>query len=540
MKIFILFCIIFSITTASYSSINLFNPPVTLGTPNGLDLAGQVLSLDIATPSSAGALSAIDKSKVDDMNLGNQIEFLNTDVRFFGELGVPSSTGNGWIDTATGSTLISIVNQDVFGTFQDVVKHDDNVTNGSTTSQITLTAQNWSDINAFGASYSGISRLDTVNGANGFFSGLQDDVPDKRYGITFSNSGGKLRLNAADGADPFDVIMDGTSGNPTVNFDVWFRWEVVVPAGLGLADVYVNGKLLSEQLLFVTNSGGAGTSVRISSGSTGGTARVTYHANFGSTIYQDSSTKTLLNSDFVGFNRLDISIPPGKRDYTIQLDAGIAGMEIGEEIKVTAQNINGVVSFVDLSATGNFLLNGLNSFSRNILKPTSITAVNIVDGKNSYFIPFESFRENIFDEFLFQDNLTNKLLIGTDTLDGSGSRLQVEGGLSVDTGNIINADFIKLGSDAPIIKMKKLTGTTGATEGANVTVAHGLTLSKIIGFDVLVTADNGNLIPMSFVSVVEFEFDAFITSTNVSVNLSATNSANLLSNAFTVLLTYEE
>jgi len=108
------------------------------------------------------------------------------------------------------------------------------------------------------------------------------------------------------------------------------------------------------------------------------------------------------------------------------------------------------------------------------------------------------------------------------------------------TGTVTNDDFTQLGSGSPKIKFKKLTGTTDATEGSAINIAHGLTLSKIIGFDVLVTADNGNRIPMSFVSVAEFQFDAFLTSTNVRLVLSFANSGQLLSSAVTVLLTYEE
>lgn len=108
-----------------------------------------------------------------------------------------------------------------------------------------------------------------------------------------------------------------------------------------------------------------------------------------------------------------------------------------------------------------------------------------------------------------------------------------------ENGNVELVNFTKLGSGSPNIKFKKLTGTTGATEGSTINIAHGLTAAKIIGFDVLVNANN-NLIPMAFVDVAEFEFNAFIDPTNVKVNLSSTNSANLLSNTVTVLLTYEE
>ena len=97
-----------------------------------------------------------------------------------------------------------------------------------------------------------------------------------------------------------------------------------------------------------------------------------------------------------------------------------------------------------------------------------------------------------------------------------------------------------VGSDVPNIRTKKLTGTAGATEGSNTTIAHGLTLGKIIGLNVLVTASNGNKIPPGLVSTAEFEYDAFIDSTNVVIVLSSTNSGNMVNGAIVVLLVYEE
>ena len=96
-----------------------------------------------------------------------------------------------------------------------------------------------------------------------------------------------------------------------------------------------------------------------------------------------------------------------------------------------------------------------------------------------------------------------------------------------------------MGTWAGSILRKKLTGTTGATEGDTTTIAHGLALSQIVGLNVLVTASNGNLIPPSFVRVFEFQYDVFIDPTVVRVILSIANSGSILNSAITVLLTYE-
>ena len=99
---------------------------------------------------------------------------------------------------------------------------------------------------------------------------------------------------------------------------------------------------------------------------------------------------------------------------------------------------------------------------------------------------------------------------------------------------------VEIVAPLPNVKIKKLTGTTGATEGDTTDIAHGLTLSKIIGLNVLVTATNGNLIPPSFVRVFEFQYDVFIDPTNIKVILSIANSGSILNSAITVLLTHEE
>lgn len=92
---------------------------------------------------------------------------------------------------------------------------------------------------------------------------------------------------------------------------------------------------------------------------------------------------------------------------------------------------------------------------------------------------------------------------------------------------------------AGVVQTKKLTGTTGASEGDLTAIAHGLDSSKIIGCMVLVTADNGNKICAGLTAIVECNFGVFLGSTNVSIKLSPTNSGELLGNLIEVLLFYE-
>ena len=105
----------------------------------------------------------------------------------------------------------------------------------------------------------------------------------------------------------------------------------------------------------------------------------------------------------------------------------------------------------------------------------------------------------------------------------------------------VNA-YTKIGSGAPAIKMKKLTGTTPAVEGNSVSIAHGLTGSKILAVDVLVgySSNVNNGMPPGYIRATGYEYYSYHTSSGVVVFLSATNSERILSDTIRILITYEE
>lgn len=311
--------------------------------------------------------------------------FAATNARFFGELGLPAVQG--WIDTPTGSATIDLVTENVLGTVKQVVRHNDDVADGSTTSRIDLTAQNWTDINAFGASYSGTSRLDTTNGADGFFSGLQANAAEnplasgnRRYGIQFNNNGPFLRVTEPGGTT---VTFDGGGGNPAIGFDEWISWECVVPAGLGAAQFYVNGILTTFAPTFLTNTGGLGTRVLVGSGSSSGIDRVTFHDNFGVTVYEESATKTLAAATMTA-DTAQVFIPEGKRDYTIILPDGNP-RPIGTKLEILASNLFGNITLTNqVPATPEILYNGLRTLVIPVNVKEFIRGLNTVNNGNVY------------------------------------------------------------------------------------------------------------------------------------------------------------
>ncbi len=98
--------------------------------------------------------------------------------------------------------------------------------------------------------------------------------------------------------------------------------------------------------------------------------------------------------------------------------------------------------------------------------------------------------------------------------------------------------YTQLGSDAPKIKIKKLTGTTGATVGSVVSVAHGLTLSKIISLMGIVQTGT-YAIPPDKTLDANYLYDIWADGTNVNLRLGGTASA-AVSKPFTITVIYEE
>jgi hypothetical protein len=99
--------------------------------------------------------------------------------------------------------------------------------------------------------------------------------------------------------------------------------------------------------------------------------------------------------------------------------------------------------------------------------------------------------------------------------------------------------FTKLGSNAPGVKMIKLTGTSPATQGGSILINHGLVINKILSVQVFVEKSATVLVPPSNDSVGD-EYSFQVTSTAISITNKSANSINLISKPVRILVTYEE
>ena len=100
--------------------------------------------------------------------------------------------------------------------------------------------------------------------------------------------------------------------------------------------------------------------------------------------------------------------------------------------------------------------------------------------------------------------------------------------------------YTKLGSNAPKVKMIKLTGTTSASQGGSVSIAHGLTSSKILSVTILAEYSAGRYVNPRHSFNAGYEFDFRVDPTNVVVYNSAANSTNVLSVPVKIMILYEE
>lgn len=103
-------------------------------------------------------------------------------------------------------------------------------------------------------------------------------------------------------------------------------------------------------------------------------------------------------------------------------------------------------------------------------------------------------------------------------------------------GNIIHEGFTRLGNvstDAPNIKMKKLTGTLGT--GEEVGVVHGLMASKILGIQAIVNNNGSGFYPPSGPTAVNYSVHCETLGCFISDYGSAFHNES-----YSILLTYEE
>ncbi len=381
---------------------------------NTLDLIGTGLSAE-----------SVDGRTVITSSIGDEVlntvteSFAATNERFFGDLGLPQDQSTVWTDLAGGDATIDIQTDTVFGVSKQVVRYNDDVTNGSCSSRAILTFQNWVDIDAFGASFGGISRCDTITGAGGFFSRIGASAstnpanPGTAGRLAFlaqDDGSGDLKLTSLNGVFQGSVTMDGTGGNPQIDFDQYFIWECILPAGLGPALFYINDILTTFAPTYGDEAGAINSLVVIGSGNVVLGDRISYHSDFGFTVYEDSGSITLAAATMAA-GIAQVITPPGRdRNYTITLPDGNP-RPVGNKLEILAGNPGGAITLAaENLADPESLFQGLSQIVLDIppavlgyatLVPTSNTTVATIIGTNlvndaNFYTGFDALETKFF------------------------------------------------------------------------------------------------------------------------------------------------
>jgi len=137
---------------------------------------------------------------------------------------------------------------------------------------------------------------------------------------------------------------------------------------------------------------------------------------------------------------------------------------------------------------------------------------------------FQIFNDAIGQNAFWIDPTNNNVGIGSAT---PGATLEVGG-------------YTKLGSDAPSIRVKKLTGTTAANEGGSVLISHGLNSSKILSITAMVNYSGQGWIGTSYQILPGYNFNWLLIGPNIEIDNAAGGSANILSKPVKLLVTYEQ
>lgn len=113
--------------------------------------------------------------------------------------------------------------------------------------------------------------------------------------------------------------------------------------------------------------------------------------------------------------------------------------------------------------------------------------------------------------------------------------------LSISAAGVVSVShFLQLGADAPAVKLKRLTGTTASAQGSTVSVAHGLSgRSKILAMSLVI--DDGSILRQEVgLDTPGYRAICYADDAYVYVKNGTSDSNNILSKAFRILLTYEE
>jgi len=241
-------------------------------------------------------------------------------------------------------------------------------------------------------------------------------------------------------------------------------------------------------------------------------------------VHAGLSNTTGNNNSFVGVNA-GYSNTTGNNNSFVGMNAGLFNTT-GIQNSFVGVNAGRYTSdgVTDLTISNNSCFFGMNTKGTQNATNENVFGFNAT-GNGSNTVTIGDF--NITNTYLRGVISTNSTTPSTSPTTGASV---IPGGQGIG-GNQYVGGFSSLGGDAnhPGIKIKVLTGTTAATEGGVASIAHGLTVSKIVSVTVLVNqSENAFVLSGYSTQFVGHHFSVALSIANIQIINHPTDSENIL------------
>ena len=348
------------------------------------------------------------KDSLDQYERVNVVPFASATTEFLGELGLPNDQG--FDVTVTGSANVSLTPTTIGTKRKQVIKIDDQYSDGTATISHSLEAIDFTDMRTYGGSFAGTSRLDASLGFMGFGVMLNNGATFKRIDVIFKADDSQTYLEL-DSVDPASLggnkLMDGNNGNPLVNAYDWFDWEIIIAAGADVGKLYLNGEETTIVCNWVTSTS-ADNAMVLTSLAAGENRHVTYHDTFRCTRLKENTNKVLSQADFLGFEDVAVHLPRGRFGITLTANTNILGRNLGDTLRIIAQNVGGTVT---INGNSKFIVNSSTTNTLPVPAVCEYLATNTIDKSNYYSLQYP------YEQLLTQD---------IDFVDASSTRIPSE------------------------------------------------------------------------------------------------------------------
>jgi hypothetical protein len=355
-----------------------------------------------------------------------------------------------------------------------------------------------------------------VSNANTGNVGIGTNTPDYKLTVVDNSSSGLLKLKSTDSST--QITMDDSGLD-----------DVYLTSTQGDFDIWTGG---NNKRLSVRSNGNVGI----------GTSVPDFPLSF-PTTYGDKISLWGNTSNRVGF-----AVQPA--NFQMLGDVSSTDLTFGYGLSGAPTELMRIKG-----NTGNVGI-GTTSPSAKLQVASTFSNVAIFDGDNSMFVTLAENGVNRGYIGSYSGN-TEDVELGTYNTNTTGAvhlttanfpRITAINNGNVGVGTTTPATKLevnggtKLGNNAPAIKMLKLTGTSDVNQGGQVAVPHGLNSAKILAVNILMEYGGGpaNTVPPAYTVNSGYEYSYYVTASNINIWNKAANSLNILSQPFTILVTYEE